>query len=260
MPDVRQFVIVSSSDSPDAAAGTASRVRGGAAKAALLGLVGVIGVDAVLIGFLRHGPEAAILSLGLWPVGIGCGVAYALLSRGRLFLRVVAILIGLAMPYVAVAIVPTTAPVVEGLEGLLRHSKARREERHLAFLESYLSEPRQVIFVHFPYVVVKGGYSLLLLGVSVRPENIDAVAEYLESSVLGRNATATFPDDFLDRYHSNTRCGTTDPYARGAARGYGDAPAMVVVDGVHLNREIARRWGYVPWRDPGSRASRPRTD
>lgn len=76
------------------------------------------------------------MSLRLWPVGIGCSVAYALLSRGRLFLRMMAIQIGLAMPYVAVAIVPTTVSVVEGLEGLLCHSKARREERHLAFLES----------------------------------------------------------------------------------------------------------------------------
>jgi len=238
----------------ETAAGTAPRGRGGAAKAALLGLVCVIVADAVLIGFLRRGPEAAIVSLAVWPVGIGCGLAYALLSRGRVFLRMLAIPVGLATPFLAVAIVPATAPVVEGLEGYLRHAKARREERHLAFLESYLSEPRQVIFVRYPFVVVEGGYSLQLHGVEVRLENLDAVADYLDSHVLGKQVTATFPADFLDRYHANTRRGSTDPYARGAARSYGDAPAVVVVDGVHLNREIARRWGYRPWREPGSPA------
>ena len=221
-----------------------SRYRRGASLIALVSLVLAILVESVLTAWLNRGIEAALLTVVFWPLCILLGAVFAVASRGSLAVRGLVILVGLAGPFIAVGILPVTTPLAEALEVSRLDASDRREERQLAFLQEYLSGPREVIFVRYPFVVVEGGFSLKLDGVSVPAENIDAVHEFLETTLKGRAVTATFPQDFLDRYSANTRRGTTDPYRRGPSRDFGDARALVSVDGMLLNQEIVRRWGH----------------
>jgi hypothetical protein len=207
-------------------------------------LAATIVVLSVVIEFLGRGPETIVVVVLFWPLAAACAVGYAAWGRGGLAVKAAVLLVGAASPFIAVWIIPATAPVAAALRGARHASFARSKEHHLAFLRKHLSEPRDVVFVQYPFVVVEGGYSLEVRDVSVPAENLDAVRDYFRTTLAGKAVTATFPEDFADHYTPNMRSGVTDPYLSGRSRGYGDAPAFIRVDGFLVNREILRRWGH----------------
>lgn len=234
---------------PRAVAALVQHARRVAAAVILTILALVIVADAVIFQYFGPGPEAVIFGLFLfWPVAAGCGLAYALVSEGRTVVRVLVLLMGLAGPYIAMYIAPVTAPLSLQIREHQSCERTRLAERHVAFLQEYMSAPRSVIFVSDPFVVVEGGYSLELCDERVRPENRRAVGTYLATHLLGREVTATLPPDVLSRYNPNTRRGVTDPYAQGPSQGFGDAPAVVLLDGTSVSQEINSRWGYATHR------------
>jgi hypothetical protein len=156
--------------------------------------------------------------------------------------RVLVVLVGLAAPYLAGSIAPLMRPLASRIQALPVESRNREKREHLEFLQTYMSEGRSVIFVSSPYVVVEGGYSLALFGLRIPREKSDAARSDLEARLTGRKITATFPPEFMLGYNPNTRNAVTSPYARGKARRFGDAPALVDLDGAAVIPEMNRRW------------------
>lgn len=210
-------------------------------------------VAAVFLGFLvllilfatwvltkDRGPEILLFTMFIWPLGIMFGLGHALISPGRMPLRVLVVLVGLTTPILTAQL----ADFLTRAENARRSRDASPEVRAQMFLCEYMEKPRRVIFVDFPYVVVEDGYSLFLDGVEVRPENMDAVRHYLETEVLGRSVRAELSTDSLQPYHAGVRSPVTSPYAQGPSKDFGDAPATIAVDDVIVNFEINTRWGY----------------
>lgn len=178
----------------------------------------------------------------VWLLAVLCGIAHAIAGR-KLVLRVLAVGVGLAAPWLAEQIMPTIGAIDAQIERSRVEAASREKEQHLAFLQEYLSEPRKVIFERYPYVVVEGGYSLLLDDIWIAQANPDSVEGSLASLLAGRKVTAAFPADFLKRYRVDVRRKVTDGFRTDRSRHYGDAPAKVSVDGVSVNSTLNARWG-----------------
>ncbi len=213
------------------------------AASMLANMVLVIVFNAFANAYLGRSPETAILTLFLWPHAFALGLAYAVASRGLMSVRVLVVLVGLTAPYLAVSIAPLMAPVVSRNNSQPKESRDQVTQRHMEFLQNYMGEPRSVIFVSLPYIVVEGGYSLALVSLRIPRENLDSATIDLKARLLGRKITATLPPDYLVSYKPDMRNVVTSTYARGKARSFGDVPAVIALDGVDVIKEIDHRWG-----------------
>lgn len=208
--------------------------------AVFLGLLVLLLLFAAFVFARFGGPEMILFTLFIWPLGVIFGLGHALVSPGRLPPRVLVVLAGLATPFLASEL--RDFAVAAGSS--FRRGNVPPEVRAELSLRKYMETPRRVIFVSFPYVVVEGGYSLLLDYVEVRPENTDAVRDYLETEILGHSIRAELSSESLHQYLAGARNPVTAPYAQGPSATYGDVPATITIDGVIVNFEIDRRWGY----------------
>jgi hypothetical protein len=244
---------------PQPAPATGRRLRHYVANAVFAGLVLVIVGYAVIGEELQHGLEMFFITFMLWPLMLALGVAYAVISPGSRFVRALVVLVGLVGPVVPSLVHDAVDEVVNPINAAIEQRrcarKAEREERHLAFLQKYMSEPRAVVFVSLPYVVVEGGYSLALHDVQVPDGSRERLAPYFKGLLAGRRVTATFPPNFLAHYNSGIRSRATVEYARGPSQDYGDAMAIISVGGMNVNREITRKCADPS--EPGSESSQP---
>jgi len=195
------------------------------------------------IEFLGRGIESLLLYPIFGFLTVGCSIVFAVASRRSWLTKSVVIVLGLAAPLIAIAITPFTLPITHVVEEAVYRSGEKRDVRHLAFLQERFAEPQAVVAPLYPYVITEGGFSLKLYGPSIPVPNRDAAKEFFETTLEGKKVTAKFPPDFLDKYMAGGRRGTTYPYRAGESARFGDARALIYVEGELINLEIVRRWG-----------------
>jgi hypothetical protein len=176
-------------------------------------------------------------------------VIYAAIKERTPLLRVFVVLLGLGEPFAALTIRDSLDSLDQWKVQRHRAELALRAPGELAFLRNYMSTPRTVISASFPFVVVEGGYALVLYDVECRPGYCALIDPFLRNVIVGRQVTATFPADFLARYRSGARNAVTISYARGSSGDFGDAPAVVMLDSMIVNAELRRRYGYLSHAD-----------